>query len=124
MKRFIAFVVLTVISVVLPRIAWAACSPATSGELVDRNWRELEWMHLGKNSIKEKLKDPESARFKDVYFCRNAHDIPMTCGWVNARNSFGGYGGFERFISAGKPEMSHLESEGHGFSTAWNGLCR
>jgi hypothetical protein len=45
--------------------------------------------------VRRNLKDPESARFERVTF------NPATgagCGYVNARNSMGGYSGFEAFI--------------------------
>lgn len=61
------------------RPALAGCSSQAHGEHTSLNWRELAWIDKGKEAIKEKLKDGESARFKNVYFCRS-HDIPMTCG--------------------------------------------
>lgn len=39
--------------------------------------------------VKESLKDPESAEF------RNMNGV---CGEVNAKNSFGGYTGFKKFV--------------------------
>jgi hypothetical protein len=61
--------------------------------------------------IKTQLKDPESAKFKGIK--------PMGekgfCGWVNAKNSYGGYTGFAVFyVNDGKvailtPELSTPE---------------
>lgn len=55
------------------------------------------------------LKDPESAQFRDVKF-KNAGDPESwhMCGYVNAKNAFGGYVGFTRFsgmlfVKKGKP---------------------
>lgn len=58
-------------------------------------------------SVKEKLKDPDSARFKFGPVQRGAiYDSPslhmsglFMCGYVNAKNSFGGYAGDSRFFA-------------------------
>jgi hypothetical protein len=42
--------------------------------------------------VKESLKDPYSAKFKDI----KKSGISF-CGKVNSKNSFGGYGGFKGF---------------------------
>ena len=49
------------------------------------------------------MKDPESTRFRDV-----VHSPPhgkvtadIVCGWVNSKNSFGGYAGYQRFVVFG-----------------------
>lgn len=64
--------------------------------------------------IKSQLKDPDSARF------RNVRAVPFMgigdkvgdvfCGEVNARNSMGGYTGFERFAVnlAGRQDMQKV----------------
>ena len=48
-------------------------------------------------AVKAKLKDPDSAKFKDV----KATGPDSYCGWVNAKNSFGGYTGFQLFYDTG-----------------------
>lgn len=49
----------------------------------------------------------------------------MTCGEVNSRNSFGGYGGFQRFISAGREDLTFLaeQMDAGEFAKAWNQMC-
>lgn len=42
--------------------------------------------------IRERLKDPDSAQFKDIYQA----SAPI-CEQVNAKNTLGGYTGFKRF---------------------------
>ena len=55
------------------------------------------WLGLmAKDKVKETLKDPKSAQFKNVMF-RNVGNSPVICGEVNSKNSFGGYIGFQRF---------------------------
>jgi hypothetical protein len=60
--------------------------------------------------VKAQLKDSGSAQFKDV---KRMGDKGGYCGWVNAKNSYGGYTGFAVFYvnSEGKvaiitPELS------------------
>ena len=55
--------------------------------------------------VKAKLKDPDSAQFRNLQYTP-----PFVCGEVNAKNSFGGYNGFERFIT-GTRDATFLESE-------------
>lgn len=86
--------------------------------------RRSIWLSRGKAAAKAKLKDPSSAQFRNVYFHEGADGIPMTCGEVNSKNSFGGYGGYQRFVSAGKSELTFLEEEVADFSNVWNRLCR
>ena len=45
-------------------------------------------------AVTAKLKDPESARFKGLRIGANG----AGCGWVNAKNEYGGYTGFAVFF--------------------------
>ena len=85
--------------------------------------KEYAWMDKGKQAVKARLKDPGSAKFQNVYFHRGGMDIPVTCGEVNSKNSFGGYTGFQRFVSGGKAELTFLETEAADFSSVWRQLC-
>lgn len=49
-------------------------------------------------SVKRDLRDPDSARFQDLAMVRDkgpkaTSDTFMVCGYVNAKNAFGGYTG-------------------------------
>lgn len=81
-------------------------------------------MDKGMQAVRAKLKDPGSAEFKDVYFNRGGDGIPMTCGQVNGKNSFGGRNGYQRFISSGSSELTFLEEEVSDFVIVWNRFCR
>ncbi len=48
-----------------------------------------------KGAVKLKMKDPESAQFRNVHI--KAGEEAAVQGEVNAKNSYGGYAGFERF---------------------------
>lgn len=52
-----------------------------------------------KASLARSLKDPESARFRDVSLVPY-QDGAVICGEVNAKNSYGGYVGYKRFVAS------------------------
>lgn len=57
-------------------------------------------------TVKAQLKDPDSAQFKGVKETSPGY----WCGWVNAKNGFGGYTGFQPFSdSGGKVEIVNDE---------------
>lgn len=63
---------------------------------------QIQAVHTG---VRGALKDPESARFGSIVAGTNADGVVFACGWVNAKNSFGGYTGE-------KPYMGVLTSGG------------
>ena len=83
---------------------------------------DAAWIRISQETIKQKLKDPNSAQFKNVTFNRSSKS-KVVCGQVNSKNSFGGYVGFQRFIAAGS-QFGYLESEiSDDFSTVWRQFC-
>ncbi len=83
--------------------------------------KQMAWMDKGVEQVKRKLKDPDSARFTDLFV--NDTVAVVTCGWVTAKNSFGGYGSKQRFVSGGRPDLTFLESEVDDFGAVWRQLC-
>ena len=81
------------------------------------------WIEVGKEAVLQKLKDGESAKFQKVYFNKGNKGIPVTCGEVTSKNSFGAYTGYQKFISAGKPELTFLQEEVEDFHVSWNEFC-
>jgi hypothetical protein len=68
------------------------------------------------------LKDPSSARYEDV----EAYSVSGTSayaffGRVNAKNGFGGYGGFERFVAG--PGVAATEAMVVDFPVVWGRFC-
>lgn len=61
--------------------------------------------------VKDRLKDPDSARFRDI---KKMSDGGI-CGWVNAKNEYGGYSGYQVFFIGPKgaamlpPDLSDPE---------------
>lgn len=84
--------------------------------------KQYAWISAGEEQIKTILKDPESADFKDVHFYSGG-GVPVACGEVNAKNGFGGFTGFERFVAAGSV-LAVTESmvEG-GIGPVWDKYC-
>lgn len=62
-----------------------------------------EAINYGESQIKQSLKDPDSAKFNDVWFSPDANNgkpkiSGYVCGRVNAKNAFGGYVGEAPFF--------------------------
>jgi len=56
----------------------------------------------GQEALRQHLKDPDSGKFRNVYFVRGDKTSGLSkegfvCGEVNAKNAFGAYVGFSRF---------------------------
>jgi hypothetical protein len=100
-------------------------TPGAPDPVADEQSRQAIWVARGQEAVKAKLKDPGSAQFRAVFFNRGKDGLPVTCGEVNSKNSFGGYSGHQKFVSAGKPERTYLEEQmaAGEFAKVWNTLC-
>ena len=58
------------------------------------NTKEIQLAKQAKESIAEQLKDPDSARFKKIFVTQDGAVV----GYLNAKNGYGAYGGFEPFV--------------------------
>ena len=76
---------------------------------------------IGEDYIKLKLKDAGSAEFRGQFIGKAG----APCGEVNAKNGFGAYMGFQRYIVVGK-ELAVLESDmaPGEFDTSWSQICK
>jgi len=59
---------------------------------------EGEAIELAKESLTRSLKDPGSAQFRNVRLV-DFDEGKVICGEINAKNSYGGYVGFKRFVA-------------------------
>lgn len=83
------------------------------------------WIVGSQDAVCERLKDADSAKFRNVQFYSGSGS-PIVCGEVNARNGFGGFSGFERFIAKGPRMPAVLASDmasPREMSKAWAKLC-
>ena len=103
--------------------------PSETAEHIDKatsisdSTRQQLWILRTQDGVKQRLKDPSSAEFRNSRFV-DFEGVPIVCGEVNAKNSFGGYGGFQHFIASGT-KLAFLEQdmEPSEFGTAWNKMC-
>lgn len=79
---------------------------------------------MAERNLKEALKDPDSAKLRNVKVPTGAAYV---CGEVNSRNAFGGMTGYKRFIAGAASTMpAAVEGEnidGSEFASAWATLC-
>lgn len=81
---------------------------------------------MGEQAVKQLLKDPDSAKFRNVRVQAHPGAPSMLCGEVNAKTPMGGYGGFIRFISAGATALTVLELDDNDrdFHRYWARFCK
>jgi hypothetical protein len=89
-------------------MAGCAMAPAIPPELETRpaslTSDDIETVKLG---LRSALKDPDSARFGGMGSASYVRDEAsmLVCGWVNGRNSFGGYTGSQPFMGNLGPKV-------------------
>ncbi|MEP0189758.1 MAG: hypothetical protein ABJP70_01220 [Erythrobacter sp.] len=86
---------------------------------------QMRIVTASQQGVRSRLKDPDSAEFRNVgYYSGGSEGASAVCGEVNAKNSFGGFTGFERFVALGE-DIAFLESdvEASEFATVWQGVC-
>lgn len=72
-------------------LSFAACSAEP---------REPEELEAARVAVRAMLNDPESGQFTDLRVLENG----TVCGFVNAKNGFGGYNGKDQFYHLGPNE--------------------
>ena len=79
--------------------------------------KEVKLQRLVRSYVVEHLKDPDSAQFRNQY---------GLCGEVNAKNAYGGYTGYMRFMAASKDLVVFDNGElmvPSEFQKAWDMSC-
>lgn len=96
--------------------------PMTAAEkkAQQEKWFGAETIVAAERAVRGALKDPDAAQFKDVRANYTEEFGVVACGRVNAKNEFGGYTGFRRFVSGGKSVI--LEGRDN-IADAWGGAC-
>jgi len=74
-----------------------------------------------KAEIRRRMKDPDSVVFRDVHY----PDIlkEEVCGEFNAKNGFGGYVGYKRFVYKKSEKAVYIESLDSNFDLWWGLYC-
>jgi hypothetical protein len=84
--------------------------------------REFDIRAEARFNLQQMAKDPSSVKFRNDYAkTKNGHTV--ICGEINAKNGFGAYGGFQRFISNGNPDGTFYEENLKDFNQAWKKYC-
>ena len=74
-----------------------------------------ETIAVAQATIRKALGDPDSAKFGEIIGGRNSKGLLFVCGWVNAKDRFGGYTGMLPFNGvvlerrAGSPSRKPVE---------------
>ncbi len=84
--------------------------------------KEVAWIDTQKGLLKARLKDPKSAQYRNLRVAYYKGKTPIVCGDVNAKSSFGGYMGYQRWIGA-DVAGTFLESDVADFGNLWNTFC-
>lgn len=95
----------------------AAAYGATDAEIAERI-RDAE--PKGREAVIAKLKDPDSAQFRNT---RPTADGLYLCGEVNAKNSMGGYTGFKRFYVLWQFGVASIQGEGSYLDEIFRNRC-
>nr|DAX92973.1 MAG TPA: protein of unknown function (DUF3552) [Caudoviricetes sp.] len=76
---------------------------------------EAELLERAKEAVKNMLKDPDSAKFKDLIAGQVSKDKKKhVCGMVNSKNSMGGYVGYKGFVYFDGETYAFLEDDSMG----------
>ncbi|AXW48540.1 hypothetical protein CJO91_13065 [Ralstonia solanacearum] len=76
-----------------------------------------------KAQVLARLKDPDSAEFRDTHRGADTGTGVPLCGEVNAKNGFGGYVGYKRFIAWPEGDVDFEDHESSVFKVMWVSNC-
>ncbi|RZT11097.1 hypothetical protein SAMN05216319_0426 [Duganella sp. CF402] len=99
-------------------LALAAC-----GKTAEQKQREeaATLTSMGEKYVREKVLEPAQAQFRNQFIGKGG----APCGEVNAKDAFGGYIGFQRYISVAR-DLTLLAQDvaPAEFEAQWQQLCR
>ncbi|MCF6780924.1 hypothetical protein [Stutzerimonas stutzeri] len=77
-------------------------------------------IRVGQRAVEARLKDADSAKFRNQFVGKSG----TPCGEVNAKNGFGAYNGFRRYIaSGGGVAVVEGEMQADEFEEVWQRFC-
>jgi len=87
-------------------------------------WSDPGFGALTEKVVRAALRDPDSAIFTDMFLVgdrKYKKSYPLTvCGYVNAKNGFGGYAGKQNFVYIPITEQLLI---GNSAAALWNRMC-
>lgn len=114
------FMVAVAGAILIP-VVLANCNQSSSTGTVGLSPTQNMSYILGEQEkIKGRLKDPASAEFRNV-FVSSSYAV---CGEVNAKNSFGGYSGYVRFISGSDMQVIESDMAAGEMDKTWPQICK
>lgn len=97
----------------------AVAAPSQDAPLFDRT-RQVDTA-AAEIAVRTLLRGGETARFRWI---RPGHPGAW-CGVINAKNAFGGYVGFQRFVLSVNPPLFMTElGDGERFTAHWEVFCK
>ena len=124
MKKIISMKLLFVNTLLIALIL-SSCGGDNSDRETSKNSKELNevgYINLHKGRIKNRLKDSESAKFRNIFISKKIGS-PIVCGEINSKNSFGGYSGYQRFVSGGTIQVIESDMAKGEMDSTWLQVC-
>jgi hypothetical protein len=110
----------------LPEMTTAKVAPGKDAWRFDKSFSQ----DVVEAAVRPMLRDPQSAIFRDLSATndRKIGKSPaglVVCGYVNAKNGFGGYTGEKPFINFYGTKLVEIEPtpRTNKFNASWNKLC-
>lgn len=81
------------------------------------------FVSYAKKTVTLSFKDPETVQYRGLFISGKA--LPVLCGELNGKNSYGAYVGFRRFYATGKPSLNEVEParDAFVFERMWPSMC-
>lgn len=84
---------------------------------------EASFITEARANLVRDFKDPPAAVFRDERISTRSLGMPVLCGEVNGKNSYGAYTGYKRFVATTTPKQLAMEG-GLDFFEIWDNHCR
>jgi hypothetical protein len=112
---------LRVMAAIAATIAVAALSGCGETPAQKRHKEATAIIAMGEKYVKEKIREPASAQFRNQFIGKGG----APCGEVNAKDAFGAYLGYQRYISVAR-ELTMLAQDlpPDEFEESWREMCR
>lgn len=101
---------ITVNGTVLKRSSMIKIAGPDAGKVEHSQDEDDAFVKQAKAALTRGLKDPSSVQWRDLGLAEGG--LPMLCGEMNAKNSYGAYVGFKRFYYTGRSGFDAIEGQG------------
>ena len=82
---------------------------------------EAVYSQRAQDQLVRDFKDPAAAQYRNVALSNT--DLPVVCGEVNGKNSYGAYVGFKRFYATDTSGFSAVDDGSTRFEEVWSRVC-